>query len=119
MTARPRDRALVLLRLALRHGPMPAWAVAAHARAHGIRARTLRRARADLGIRAVRRGGIAGNGNWWLALPHHPEPDDPEPGTADCTCTRPLLAADHGGARCVKCGRYPSRTPQPQREDPA
>ncbi len=121
MTARPRDRATVLLRLALRHGPLPEWRVAGMARAHGIPARTLRRARADLGVRAVRRGGIAGNGTWWLALPHHPEPDDPAPpasgtpGPRPCSCARPLLASDDGITTCVRCGKTPPTQPKGNR----
>ncbi len=62
---RPRDDAATFLRTVLAHGPRPAAQVREDAAALGIAERTLKRARKELGVKAVQT-----EAGWVLSLPH-------------------------------------------------
>jgi hypothetical protein len=69
------DAAAEFLLRTLGNGPVPQAAVVADANASGISTATLRRAKAKLGVEAVKRGM---DGGWFWALPvREPPPRDP------------------------------------------
>ncbi|HZR98654.1 MAG TPA: hypothetical protein VFE37_08110, partial [Chloroflexota bacterium] len=61
--------AVAFLRAALADGPQPAAGVLEAARAAGLAERTLRRAKATLGVGARKDGA---RGGWWWDLPPRP-----------------------------------------------
>jgi putative DNA primase/helicase len=69
-----RDEAKKFLLEYLADGPVPSKAVEDAAEAHGIASRTLRRARAELGIKLTKRG-FGEDGEWIWELPPKREPD--------------------------------------------
>lgn len=75
-----RSEAIEFLRSALADGPCPSKEIASEARNAGISESTLRRAKAFLGIRAVKDGGHFGGGKqkWLLAMPEAVHPFNEE-----------------------------------------
>lgn len=74
------EEACVFLREQLAAGPVPARVVQAEARRAGIADKTLRRAKARLGVRATR-VGFGSTGGWMWALPAAGDPNpEPDPG---------------------------------------
>ena len=75
-TAWARTEAEGVLREILKNGPVLASEVMKEASEAGITRATLKRARASLGIQAVRKGeaGRKGGGQWWLSLPEGVQP---------------------------------------------
>jgi len=74
----PRGDAMVLLEDLLSGGPVPAAEVFEAASAAGIAEKTLRRAKSDLGVEAVKRGAPGGGGVWVWAMPRRPQGGHPD-----------------------------------------
>lgn len=70
------DEAAGFLESALAGGPRPATIVTASAKEAGIAEKTLRRAKDEIGVQSVRKGGVAGKGSWdWKRPDEQPDVD--------------------------------------------
>jgi hypothetical protein len=91
------DEATDVLREILGAGPIAAKDAVSEARRAGVRARTLDRAKAALGVRSYRLGQLGAAGHWyWTLAPKDATPDLRLPVTEDDDVRQPMTSLSHG-----------------------